>query len=173
VRNLLDSEAQPDKCSDTIWLMGVPHPGYRPPISPGASSLDVGDEDSRSESTPPPIGREREPRLAGWQRRRDQGGIAGPTSPPPKGIGQLFSGSTLSLVSSPSKDNAARSEVESPSAARKSKEKELIKWPDQCEFVSVTESAQLMFQSTRTSNRLYGARTDLNTLPSCRCLTGF
>lgn len=32
VRYLLDSDiAQPDKCTETIWLMGVEHPGYEPP----------------------------------------------------------------------------------------------------------------------------------------------
>jgi cysteine protease ATG4 len=30
---LLDSDAQPDKCSDPIWLLGVKHPGYEPPES--------------------------------------------------------------------------------------------------------------------------------------------
>ncbi|KAF8896755.1 hypothetical protein CPB84DRAFT_1848116 [Gymnopilus junonius] len=30
MRYLLDSDAQPDKCTDPIWLLGVQHPGYEP-----------------------------------------------------------------------------------------------------------------------------------------------
>ncbi|PPR05795.1 hypothetical protein CVT26_010145 [Gymnopilus dilepis] len=30
MRYLLDSDAQPDKCMDPIWLLGVQHPGYEP-----------------------------------------------------------------------------------------------------------------------------------------------
>ena len=32
MRYLLDSDATPDKCSDPIWLLGVQHPGYEPPL---------------------------------------------------------------------------------------------------------------------------------------------
>ncbi|KAF7983563.1 hypothetical protein HWV62_21152 [Athelia sp. TMB] len=31
VRYLLDSDSQPDRCTDPIWIMGVQHPGYEPP----------------------------------------------------------------------------------------------------------------------------------------------
>ncbi|KZP09776.1 peptidase C54, partial [Athelia psychrophila] len=31
VRFLLDSDAQPDRCTDPIWIMGVQHPGYESP----------------------------------------------------------------------------------------------------------------------------------------------
>ncbi|KAG8896174.1 Cysteine protease atg4 [Tulasnella sp. 403] len=31
VRYFLDSDAQPDKCTEPMWLMGVKHPGYEPP----------------------------------------------------------------------------------------------------------------------------------------------
>lgn len=31
MRYILDSDAQPDKCPDPIWVMGVLHPGYEPP----------------------------------------------------------------------------------------------------------------------------------------------
>jgi cysteine protease ATG4 len=34
MRYLLDSDAQPDRCGDPIWLMGVQHPGHEPPPSP-------------------------------------------------------------------------------------------------------------------------------------------
>jgi cysteine protease ATG4 len=32
MRYLLDSDATPDKCTDPIWLLGVQHPGYEPPV---------------------------------------------------------------------------------------------------------------------------------------------
>ena len=32
MRYLLDSNATPDKCTDPIWLLGVQHPGYEPPL---------------------------------------------------------------------------------------------------------------------------------------------
>ncbi|KAJ4469197.1 peptidase family C54-domain-containing protein [Lentinula aciculospora] len=31
MRYLLDSDATPDKCTDSIWILGVQHPGYEPP----------------------------------------------------------------------------------------------------------------------------------------------
>ena len=38
IRYLLDSDATPDKCPDPIWLLGVQHQGYEPPIiSPSPS----------------------------------------------------------------------------------------------------------------------------------------
>lgn len=38
MRYLLDSDATPDKCTDSIWLLGVEHPGYEPPPPPTASA---------------------------------------------------------------------------------------------------------------------------------------
>lgn len=37
VRYLLDSDTVPDRCTDSIWLLGVKHPGYEPPptLPPG------------------------------------------------------------------------------------------------------------------------------------------
>ncbi|KAJ3921692.1 cysteine protease [Lentinula edodes] len=32
MRYLLDSDATPDKCTDVIWILGVQHPGYEPPL---------------------------------------------------------------------------------------------------------------------------------------------
>ncbi|KAG9018739.1 Cysteine protease atg4 [Tulasnella sp. 427] len=71
-RYFLDSDAQPDKCTDSIWLMGVQHPGYEPPSPPPAhgvypehlgrggghrrDSTDVGHGPARR-STPPTISR--------------------------------------------------------------------------------------------------------------------
>ena len=34
MRYILDSDAQPNKSGEPIWLMGVQHPGYEPPPSP-------------------------------------------------------------------------------------------------------------------------------------------
>ncbi|KAF8588526.1 hypothetical protein K439DRAFT_1406329 [Ramaria rubella] len=48
VRYLLDSDAQPDKCTDPIWLLGVLHPGYEPSPPPHPPSP----------STPPPTRRD-------------------------------------------------------------------------------------------------------------------
>ncbi|KAG8936939.1 Cysteine protease atg4 [Tulasnella sp. 408] len=72
VRYFLDSDAQPDKCTDPIWLMGVRHPGYEPPSPTPAhgvypehlgrgsghrrDSTDVGHGTTRR-STPPTISR--------------------------------------------------------------------------------------------------------------------
>ncbi|KAG8972175.1 Cysteine protease atg4 [Tulasnella sp. 425] len=72
VRYFLDSDAQPDKCTDPIWLMGVQHPGYEPPSPTPAygvypehlgrggghrrDSTDVGHGTTRR-STPPTISR--------------------------------------------------------------------------------------------------------------------
>ena len=44
VRYLLDSDATPDDCPEVIWLLGVQHSGYEPPVS-------------LTPSTPPPSGR--------------------------------------------------------------------------------------------------------------------
>ena len=38
MRYLLDSDATPDKCTDSIWLLGVEHPGYEPNPPPTASA---------------------------------------------------------------------------------------------------------------------------------------
>jgi cysteine protease ATG4 len=37
MRFILDSDAQPDKSGEPIWLMGVQHPGHEPPPSPTTS----------------------------------------------------------------------------------------------------------------------------------------
>ena len=141
VRNLLDSEAQPDRCTDPIWLMGVSHPGYSPPPPTppfGQAMHDIpergrpGSAGSGSHegplSTPPPVEREKGLR-AGFQRRQLDRGQGSPA----KGLGQLFGGSTASLVGSPSKESVGRAD-ESPNRAKKGKEKEVLKWPEQCEL---------------------------------------
>ena len=70
MRYLLDSDATPDKCTDPIWLLGVQHPGYEPPLpalpnvvatSPGNSSSNAGNASGgslgsafrRSSASPP------------------------------------------------------------------------------------------------------------------------
>jgi cysteine protease ATG4 len=152
VRNLLDSEAQPDKSPDTIWLMGVGHPGYRPSSpfdSPNSSMADLPTEtsghgsgqrrDSNSSGTSMSIASpsfkadQAALRPAVWPKRRDP---MTATSPPAKGIGNLFSPSSLSLAlptSSPQKDTG----LDSPGKGKK-KEREILKWPEQCKLVSTT-----------------------------------
>ena len=63
VRYLLDSDAQPDKCTDPIWLLGVLHPGYEPP----PSTLPL------SPSTPPPTRRDSSDSRRSPSSRRSSG----------------------------------------------------------------------------------------------------
>lgn len=144
VRHLLDTEAQPDKSTETIWLMGVPHPGYRPGTpdrSPSTQRADLpnvseerrGSDSSGRPSPPSKADSQRSDTLrpAAWAKRKD----SGPMSPPSRGLGQLISGSTLSLVSgSPSKQDGGSAIVDSPGRGRKAtgKEKEVLRWPDAC-----------------------------------------
>ena len=181
VRHLLDSEAQPDKCPDTIWVMGFPHPGYRPstPLE-SASELPKEPEDqhtrrgsiSSDKSSGTAQVEQGTLRPSTWKRKEQ--GQPGPVSSPSKGFGNLFSSSTLSLalpgtasVGSPVKGDKQTS-VESPSKAKKQKaEKEIIKWPEQCQFGdSVPQTAVTDQQSTTISDLVFGAHIALNTRPS-------
>nr|XP_019014629.1 uncharacterized protein I206_00713 [Kwoniella pini CBS 10737]OCF53410.1 hypothetical protein I206_00713 [Kwoniella pini CBS 10737] len=156
VRHLLDSEAQPDKCQDTIWVMGVGHPGWRPttpsrsPIpfnlpdlqddgeSGNASEPRIGSADS-SKTSPPSKHDAAGLRPSAWSRKQKEQTQSQDNSntPPPKGFSNLFTSSTLSLAlpasmtsGSPSKDGNT-AVVESPGKAKSRKEKEIIKWPEQ------------------------------------------
>lgn len=149
MRQLLDTEATPDKSPDTIWVMGVGHPGYRPSTpSESPTALVGGDvptefltqrrESSSSGKASPPIKSEQANlRPAVWPKRKDPGQAS---SPPPKSFGSIFSTSTLSLAlpnssSSPNKDTDARSTpLDSPSKGKR-KEKEIIRWPEQCKLL--------------------------------------
>jgi cysteine protease ATG4 len=68
-------------------------------------------------------------RPAVWPKRKDP---TQATSPAAKGIGNLFSPSSLSLAlptgSSPQKD---ANQLDSPGKGKK-KEREILKWPEQC-----------------------------------------
>jgi cysteine protease ATG4 len=147
VRNLLDSEAQPDRCADTIWVMGVGHPGYRPSTPRNASATDLpelGEEaqarrgsGSSGRPSPPARGDTGGLRPSAWPRKADVASQSGngPTSPPNNGFGQLFTPSTLSLTAgSPSKDTESKAVAgESPGKMKKDrKDKEVLKWPEQC-----------------------------------------
>ncbi len=64
VRYFLDSDSQPDKCTDPIWLMGVKHPGYEPNQTPPApvptsrsNHRRESTEIANQRSTPPTISR--------------------------------------------------------------------------------------------------------------------
>ncbi|WVQ76314.1 hypothetical protein IAR50_005979 [Cryptococcus sp. DSM 104548] len=138
VRHLLDSEAQPDKCMDTIWMRGVGHPGYRPKTPDLASSplpsVEGGQEEGRRSSLsmnrPSPTGL----RPSSWRRNASiSQGVpiqANQSTPPNKGFTNLFNSSSLSLAmpmgSSPSK------EKDGPDSPNKKKPgKEVIQWPEQ------------------------------------------
>ncbi|UOH83832.1 cysteine protease ATG4 [Cryptococcus neoformans] len=152
VRHLLDSEAQPDKCMDTIWVRGVAHPGWRP-ITPenGTSNLPTlepggggGVEDKRaslSMNRPSPTSL----RPSSWKRNTALPPTAQPqpstqqhtqasnqTTSPSKGFTGIWNSSTLSLGmpigGSPNKERESGSGAESPS---KKKNKEIVKWPEQ------------------------------------------
>lgn len=151
VRHLLDSEAQPDKCMDTIWVRGVAHPGWRP-ITPenGASNLpalepgDGGVEDRRASSSmnrPSPTSF----RPSSWRRNislppsaqlqpstQIHSQASNQTTSPNKGFTGIWNPSTLSLAmsigGSPNKEKEIGSGAESPS---KKKGKEVVKWPEQ------------------------------------------
>ncbi|OCF45204.1 hypothetical protein I317_01007 [Kwoniella heveanensis CBS 569] len=159
VRHLLDSEAQPDKCPDPIWVMGVGHPGWRPSTpnrSPGTSFLpDLSDavphaEERRGSGSS--TGRPSPPskhdagglRPSAWSRKQKEqygGPIAGEASTPPpaKGFSNLFTASTLSLAlptsmasGSPSKESEKKGLTDSPGKGKKDKkEKEVLRWPDE------------------------------------------
>ncbi|WVF66166.1 hypothetical protein IAT40_000906 [Kwoniella sp. CBS 6097] len=160
VRHLLDSEAQPDKCPDPIWVMGVGHPGWRPTTpnrSPGTSFLpDLSDNGSyveeRRNSASSSTGKPSPPskhdsgalRPSAWSRRQkeqynSQAGGEGTTSPPAKGFSNLFTASTLSLAlptsmtsGSPGKESEKKSVTDSPGKGKKDKkEKEVLRWPDE------------------------------------------
>lgn len=142
MRNLLDSEAQPDKCPDTIWVMGVGHPGWRP-TTPGGKSSSVpleGEAEterrgsgSSGKPSPPAKLDHGGLRPTAWSRKSN---AAAATTSPQKGLGGIFSSSTVSLAlpaGSPSKDIDGRpGAAESPGRAkRERREKEVIKWPEQ------------------------------------------
>ncbi|XAO26553.1 cysteine protease ATG4 [Cryptococcus bacillisporus CA1280] len=151
VRHLLDSEAQPDKCMDTIWVRGVAHPGWRP-ITPenGASNLpalesgDGGVEDRRASSS---MNRSSPTsfRPSSWRRNTSlppsaqlqpstqiHSQASNQTTSPNKGFTGIWNPSTLSLAmsigGSPNKEKEIGSGAESPS---KKKGKEVVKWPEQ------------------------------------------
>ncbi|ORY23614.1 peptidase family C54-domain-containing protein [Naematelia encephala] len=136
VRHLLDSEAQPDKCPDPIWVLGVAHPGWRPstptPASPDLPELIEGRHSSASspKPSPPTKGDGGALRPSAWNKWKEPSA----TSPPSKGFGNMFSTSTLSLAlpssGSPGKETGREVVTESPGKARKKVEKEVIKWPD-------------------------------------------
>nr|XP_018266846.1 uncharacterized protein I303_00824 [Kwoniella dejecticola CBS 10117]OBR89004.1 hypothetical protein I303_00824 [Kwoniella dejecticola CBS 10117] len=156
VRHLLDSEAQPDKCQDTIWVMGVGHSGWRPAtpsrspnsvnlpeLSDGSSQGFPGEERRGSSDTgkpsPPSKHDSGALRPLAWSRKQKEQ-TSNPntsTSPPAKGFSNLFTASTLSLSlpasmtsGSPNKDGSS-SVQESPGKSKNRKEKEVIKWPEQ------------------------------------------
>lgn len=185
MRHLLDSEAQPDKSPDTIWVMGVGHPGYRPstPVeSPKSLTGEAPQEaffqrrrgsNSSGKASPPIKSDQANLRPAVWPKKKDPSQAG---SPPPKGFGNTFSTSTLSLAlpnatSPPSKEAETRAaQADSPSRGKR-KEKEVIRWPEQCENNILQKISSSLSQSTKTSVHVSGARTVPNTHPSFRYRT--
>jgi len=51
MRYILDSDAHPDKCTDSIWLLGLQHPGYDPSADPPQTLSRRGSVDSRRASS--------------------------------------------------------------------------------------------------------------------------
>lgn len=133
VRNLLlDTEAQPDKSAELIWLMGTPHPGYvaaSPLPSPSVELPDPLEErrGSGSSGRPSPPSKSDSLRPAAWPKKKD----TGPMSPPNRSLGQLLTGSAISLGSPGKQDGSAESPGRRKAAG---KEKEVLKWPDACEY---------------------------------------
>nr|XP_019048884.1 hypothetical protein I302_02663 [Kwoniella bestiolae CBS 10118]OCF27814.1 hypothetical protein I302_02663 [Kwoniella bestiolae CBS 10118] len=158
VRHLLDTEAQPDKCQDTIWVMGVGHSGWRPStpsrspnsvnlpdLQDGAPGIEErrGSSDSVNKPSPPSKHDSGVLRPSAWSKKqKDQSqtntNSISSTPPPSKGFSNLFTASTLSLAlpasmtsGSPSKDGGS-SVTDSPGKSKKDKkEKEVLRWPDQ------------------------------------------
>ena len=171
VRHLLDSEAQPDKCPDVMWVMGVGHPGYRsstPLGSPGKddnesmetlSDATTGSPVAAIATAPPRPSPSKNdaPNLRPSAWRKKDGAVA--TSSPAKGgLGSLFSGSAISLAlpssvsgGSPSKEGDVKpTPQESPGKIKKAKvEKEVLKWPEQCMPPLTPHLASLMSPSLR------------------------
>ncbi|WVR03505.1 hypothetical protein IAU60_000496 [Kwoniella sp. DSM 27419] len=156
VRNLLDSEAQPDKCPDTIWVMGVGHPGWRPGTPNGSPALsglpDLADAnalkdqvvDSASSPAKPSSQAKADTggnlRPAAWARKNKEAPtspeVEAATSPPAKGFSTLFTASTLSLALPSSMSTASPGKEvtgsDSPSNAKKAQNgKEVARWPEQ------------------------------------------
>lgn len=57
MRFLLDSDATPDDCTDSIWILGVEHPGYEPTspssyLPPGTGTLRRGSINSKRHQSP-------------------------------------------------------------------------------------------------------------------------
>lgn len=169
VRHLLDSEAQPDKCMDTIWVRGVAHPGWRPitpenstsnlpALEPGGSGGGVEDRRaSLSMNGPSPNSL----RPSSWKRNTSLPPTGQPQSPahvhtqasnqttsPSKGFTGIWNPSTLSLGmpigGSPNKEKENGSGAESPS---KKKSKEIVKWPEQCMFLYPANCARANVKS--------------------------
>ncbi len=189
VRHLLDSEAQLDKCPDTMWVLGVSHPGWRPSspsrCSPGQQFADLPESDgngrrrssSSEKPSPPPKNEAGSLRPAAWGKRKDP---SAPISPPSKGFSNLFSSSSLSLAlpasmasGSPSKDASGSGAVaDSPGRAKNRKaEKEVVRWPDECAPKLLSNRMRLILtQSTTTFAHESGVPTAHNTLRSSQCL---
>ncbi|WVO18447.1 hypothetical protein L204_106164 [Cryptococcus depauperatus] len=141
VRHLLDSEATPDKCMETIWVRGVDHLGWRP-VTPenGPLALPVEYPENRRSSVSSNRPSPTVFRPSSWRRSNaphpahvfpPQPNSPAAGSCPNTSITNLFNGSALSLAlpgGSPSMDREKYDGGDSPS---KKKGKEAVRWPEQ------------------------------------------
>lgn len=142
MRTLFDSDAQPDQCPDTMWVMGVPHPGWTPeepePSLPSTSPT----RPTRDEAAVP------------WQSRL-KGSDASQPSPPRQGLSAMFASSfNLAQQAGPSTPPGDAS-----SNARAGKARQELRWPEECEFTVVSAD----IKSTMTLDLEFGAPTATST----------
>lgn len=115
VRYLLDSDAQPDKCEETMWVMGVAHPGWTPSLD-DHNPFFTGDPTG----TPP-----------SWTTRIKEGSGTHPSPPTSKSFANFFSPSSANLVSQFDNPPSTPPSTAVPGRNGKSS-KEPLKWPEQC-----------------------------------------
>lgn len=110
MRYLLDSDAQPDQCQETMWVMGVGHPGWTP------DEADTPGDATASPASP-------------WVARvKESNGVQ--NSPPRQGLSSLFA-SSFNL--------AQQAEPSTPPTEHGKSRKDQLKekqarWPEDCEW---------------------------------------
>lgn len=155
LRGLVDSEAQPDHCTDAMWVMGVAHPGWTP----------VSDDPFYTDSFTPASGELSSP----WAARLKEGSGTQPS--PPTKLGNIF-GSSFNLAAQAEAPSTPSPEAAAKHRREKAKEKEVLKWPEQCKL-STFHGLAANPQSMTTSDHACGvhiAQTTPLLLPSERTL---
>ncbi|KAF9070477.1 peptidase family C54-domain-containing protein [Rhodocollybia butyracea] len=107
MRYLLDSDATPDKCTDSIWILGVQHSGYEPPSiqpQPPPSSYSSGNlsrKDSVASTTTSDHGHKRS-RSRGQHVHHSSSQFLSQSQPPSSSPSQSLSSSVSSATVTPS-----------------------------------------------------------------------